>query len=450
MTGIIVGREAAGTLLAPARPGQRPTHDATSMGAPPFAGEGPGSFTDLLGRPLRLLVLCYETPPMGGGTGVACAQVLRVLSRRPDLRIDVISSGLGREIEVVRQGSATIHLLPVGKRDLNHWQPDELLRWMVGSSRSARALLRDGPFDLCHCWSGFPAGLVGWWLRDRQPYLVSLRGSDVPGYNRRLRLLEPLLLGRLARRVWRDSAGVFAVSRSLRALAQRTAADTPIGVLPNGVDADHFRPGANGGSRELVFAGRLIPRKGVAFLLDAMAALAARHPGLRLTIAGDGPERGSLEARRDRLGLGAQVTFAGQLGRGDLADLLGRSGILVLPAVNDAMPNVVLEGMAAGMAVIVTETSAAGIVDGNGQLVPPGDPGALAAAIERYLVDPGLLLEHQRRSRALALGRSWDAVAADHLARYRRVVARSAAHEAGASVPERQSFPAERELLGRE
>ena len=230
VNGVTVGREAAEDVLAAA--GAR---HAFGAGMEPYAAMAQRSFIDLLGRPLRLLVLCYETPPMGGGTGVACAQVLRVLARRPDLRIDVISSGLGREIEVLRQGSATIHLLPVGKRDLNHWRPDELLRWMVGSARRAETLLRDGPFDLCHCWSGFPAGLVGWWLRHRQPYLVSLRGSDVPGYNRRLRLLEPLLLGRLARRVWRDSAGVFAVSRSLRALAQHTAADLPIGVLPNGV-----------------------------------------------------------------------------------------------------------------------------------------------------------------------------------------------------------------------
>ncbi len=449
MNGITIGREVVGEVLAGAgaRPaGSRQASDAAVSGAASFDAAGAGSFIDLLGRPLRLLVLCYETPPMGGGTGVACAQVLRVMARRTDLRIDVISSGLGREIEVLRQGSATIHLLPVGKRDLNHWQPDELLRWMVGSARRAETLLRDGPFDLCHCWSGFPAGLVGWWLRHRQPYLVSLRGSDVPGYNRRLRLLEPLLLGRLARRVWRDSAGVFAVSRSLRALAQRTAADIPIGVLPNGVDAEHFRPGANGGNRELVFAGRLIPRKGVEFLLDAVAALAARHPDLRLTIAGDGPERGALQAQSDRLGLAAQVTFAGQLGRADLADLLGRSGILVLPAVNDAMPNVVLEGMAAGMAVIVTETSAGGIIDGNGQLVPPGDPAALAAAIERYLGDPELLAEHQRRSRVLALGRSWDAVAADHIARYGRAIAQSAPQTA-ASPPGREQFGANGDML---
>ena len=54
------------------------------------------TFVELLGRPLRLLVLCYEMPPIGGGTGVACSQVMRVLAQRPDLRIDVISSGTGK------------------------------------------------------------------------------------------------------------------------------------------------------------------------------------------------------------------------------------------------------------------------------------------------------------------------------------------------------------------
>ena len=166
---------------------------ATPTYAEPMTAQSP-TFVELLGRPLRLLVLCYEMPPIGGGTGVACSQVMRILAQRPDLRIDVISSGTGKRLEVVREAGMTLHLLPVGKRDLSLWQPDELVRWMVGAARRARELVAEEPFDLCHCWSGFPSGLVGWWLRDRQPYLVSLRGSDVPGYNRRLRLLDPLLL----------------------------------------------------------------------------------------------------------------------------------------------------------------------------------------------------------------------------------------------------------------
>lgn len=422
MSGLTFGGAGTADALLEPRPPLR-------IGAqqPADAAAPSGSFVELLGRPLRLLVLCYETPPVGGGTGVACLQVLDALAQRADLRIDLVSSGPGRRLEILRRGAATIHLLPVGKRDLDHWRPDELGRWMVGAARRARELMQAGPFDLCHCWSGFPAGLVGWWLRHRQPYLVSLRGSDVPGYNRRLRLLEPLLLGRVARRVWRDAAGVLAVSRSLQALAQRTAPDLPIGILSNGVDADHFRPGTKSGHLSLVFAGRLIPRKGVAFLLDAVAMLKARFTGLRLTIAGDGPERSALEARCRELGITAQVTFAGRLDRDALAELLGRSGILVLPAMTDAMPNVVLEGMAAGMAVVATRTSAAGIVHDNGALVPPADPVALSAAIERYLADPALLARHQRHSRVLALGRSWDTIADDHLAHYLAAVSRTIA-----------------------
>ena len=377
---------------------------------------------ELFGRPLRVLVLCYELPPIGGGTGVACSQVLRLLARRGDMQIEVISSSPTEQAETFHEGSMTVHLLPVGKRHLNFWQPDELLRWMLGAARLGRARAAEVPFDLCHCWSGLPSGMVGWWLRDCQPYLVSLRGSDTPGYNRRLRLLDPLLLRHVARRIWRDATGVFAVSPSLRAMARATAPELTIGLLPNGVDAEFFQPRRNLGRATFVFAGRLIERKGVDCLLEAVRIVAARHPGLRLTIAGDGPERMPLEQQRDSLGLRAQVAMVGQLGRAELAALLGEAGVIVLPAVTDAMPNVVLEGMAAGMAVIATETSAASIVDGNGLLVPPRDAGALAAAIERYLVEPTLLAAHQRRSRELALDRSWDAVAEDHVGRFRRAL----------------------------
>ena len=393
--------------------------DATIVGP---AISGSSNLAELFGRPLRLLVLCYELPPIGGGTGVACSQVLRLLARRGDLQIEVISSSPTEQAETFYEGSMTVHLLPVGKRHLSFWQPDELLRWMLGAARLGRSLAAETPFDLCHCWSGLASGVVGWWLRDRQPYLVSLRGSDTPGYNRRLRLLDPLLLRHVAKRIWRDATGVFAVSPSLRAMARATAPDLTIGLLPNGVDAEFFRPRRNPGRATFVFAGRLIERKGVDCLLEAARIVAARHPGLRLTIAGDGPERTPLEQLRDSLGIGAQVAMVGQLGRAELATLLGEAGVIVLPAVTDAMPNVVLEGMAAGMAVIATETSAAGIVDGNGQLVPPRDAGALAAAIERYLLEPRLLAAHQRRSRELALDRSWDAVAEDHVRRFRRAV----------------------------
>jgi glycosyltransferase involved in cell wall biosynthesis len=396
-----------------------------------------------LGHPMRLLVLCYELPPVGGGTGVACSQVLRLLSLRQDLRIEVISSSPSPEAQRYTSGNMTVHLLPVGKRQLSFWQPDELLRWMVGAARLARKLAREAPFDLCHCWSGLPSGIVGWWLRDRQPYLVSLRGSDVPGYNRRLRWLDPLLLRHLARRVWGHSAGVFAVSPTLRSMAQATAPELTIGVLPNGVDGDFFQPRQNLGRASFVFAGRLIERKGVDTLFQAVRIVATRHPQLRLTVAGDGPEREALLTLRETLGIGAQVSLVGRLDREQLARTLGDAGVIVLPAVTDAMPNVVLEGMAAGMAVIATDTSASSIVDDNGQLVPARDPGALAAAIERYLDDPELLAAHQRRSRELALQRSWDKVAQDHVVRFQRAML---ALPAGAAAP---TAPTRLRRLGR-
>src|SRR5690606_14459029 len=131
-------RKHGGALIGTAA---RPPAKLAATDAPELA--------ELLGRPLRLLVLCYELPPVGGGTGVACSQVLRLLSQRRDLQIEVISSSAAREAETFHTGNMRVNLLPVGKRQLSFWQPDELLRWMSGAVRLARRLSAEASFDLC-------------------------------------------------------------------------------------------------------------------------------------------------------------------------------------------------------------------------------------------------------------------------------------------------------------
>lgn len=378
-------------------------------------------------------MLNYEYPPIGGGTGIACEQLLHVLADDPAVAIELVTSGVRPQHELHRPaGNIRIHRLPLAKHDLQFWRPSELLRWTGAASRHAGRLLDAGVFDLCHCWGGLPAGLLGWRFRHRLPYIVALRGSDVPGYNPRLALLDPLLLRPIARHVWRDAAAIAAVSVSLRDMARVCLPTTPIDVIGNGIDTDRFRPAGGWetttGPREMnvVFLGRLIGRKRIDILLEAFARLTAARDRTTLTIAGDGPERGRLEAQARALGLGDRVRFTGRLDRGEVAALLSRSAVLVLPAAHDAMPNAVLEAMAAGLAIIATDTSALGLVKGNGVLIPVGDSGAIVRALTAYERDPALLRAHRARSRALAEERSWKTIAAQTLALYRRVRAQTA------------------------
>jgi glycosyltransferase involved in cell wall biosynthesis len=373
-------------------------------------------------QPLSILMLNYEYPPIGGGTGVACEQLLGALGDVPGLTVDLVTSGPdGLDGEATLPGGITIHRLPVAKRDRHFWRANEIAQWSVRAMFHARRLAARKSFDLCHCWAGWPSGVVGCTLPRSLPLVVSLRGSDVPGYNRRLRLLDPALLRFVVRHVWRRAVRVVAVSDALRQLALETAPETAIDVIPNGVDTEMFRPGDGPCRTDLLFAGRLIERKAVGDLIVALGQLVAGHPGLRLTIAGDGPERRRLEGLARRMGQDGQIIFAGHLERDALAAAYRQAGIFVLPALADAMPNVVLEAMAAGLAIVTTPGGAQDLISGNGLPIEPRDPASITRAVRRYLADPELLARHQRASRELAETMSWQVVADYFLAIYREV-----------------------------
>ncbi|MGZ4408095.1 MAG: glycosyltransferase family 4 protein [Gaiellaceae bacterium] len=135
----------------------------------------------------------------------------------------------------------------------------------------------------------------------------------------------------------------------------------------------------------LVVPARLDPLKGHEFLFKAALSL----EGVQVVVAGDGPERARLELQAKELGLAARVTFLGF--RDDMRRLLACADVVVLPSVAEGLPLAVLEAMAAGVPLVATRvggTSEAVIDEVTGLLVPPQDPPALAAAIQRVLADP--------------------------------------------------------------
>jgi glycosyltransferase involved in cell wall biosynthesis len=156
------------------------------------------------------------------------------------------------------------------------------------------------PFDLCHCWAGWPSGALGYELRRHQPYLVALRGSDVPGYSRRLSVLDPLVFRRISRRVWSRATAVVAVSEELRSLALRTSPDLDVTVIPNAADTRLFSPGGRPDLFTVLFVGRLVPRKRAFDALEGFRRLHAVVPSSRLVIVGEGPDAERLRSQCGR------------------------------------------------------------------------------------------------------------------------------------------------------
>lgn len=171
--------------------------------------------------------------------------------------------------------------------------------------------------------------------------------------------------------------------------------------LPNFVAAAEIEPKAAPGGGA-VYAGRLSHEKGVDVLVEAVATTA----GVRLDIAGDGPERARLEALAGDLGVADRVTFHGHVVTERLRELLRASCVAVIPSRwYENMPLAVLEAFAAGLPVI--GTALGGIPEliepgADGDIVPPNDPAALGASLAALLGDPGRAFEMGRAARAKA------------------------------------------------
>jgi glycosyltransferase involved in cell wall biosynthesis len=369
-------------------------------------------------------MLNYEFPPIGGGSGNATRHMLREFARSDDLEIDLITSSesgfrIDRFSDRIR-----IHRLPVQKRELLYWRTPELLRYSWGAYRYARRLLEQARFDVCHCWSGWPPGVIGHLLRARLPYVVSLRGSDVPGYSQRLARLDSLVFRPLSRRVWSGAAALIANSSDLRALARRTSRH-PIEVIPNGVDTEVFTPrsASPSGERadaplELLYVGRFVERKNVPLLLNAMSHVRE----CRLTLVGDGKCAREWRHLTRALGLDERVRFIGHVPHDELGGWYARADVFVLTSDSEGMSNSLLEAMASGLAIVSTDTGGASeLVGSGGLIVPRGEVGPIASALRSLVSDPGLVLRMKREARQRALGLTWSHVAD----RYREVYARA-------------------------
>ncbi len=156
-------------------------------------------------------------------------------------------------------------------------------------------------------------------------------------------------------------------------------------VVHNGVAAADFEPvAADPQATDLVFVGELRTLKGVDVLIEAIALLARDGRNVTATIVGEGPERAAFEALAATRGLAATMRFVGaKPARTGFA--LGR--LLVVPSRAESLPYVVLEGAAAGIPLITTNVGGMPEIFGPdaGELVAPGDPAALAPAIELAL-----------------------------------------------------------------
>lgn len=337
---------------------------------------------------MNLLLINYEYPPLGGGAANATFCLGRAF---PTLghRVDVLTSGLHGEEGTRDESGVSVHRLAVGRKHADRGSIVQMLIFLWKSRRVARALHRTRNFDATIAFFTIPSGPAALGLKRLSgvPYVVSLRGGDVPGHVPGLRLMHALTRS-LRRSVLSKAADIVANSDSLAGTS--LAADPfPVRVIANGVDCDRFHPAETREAGEpfrLLFVGRVHPEKNLGVVIEQLPAL----PHIELIVAGDGAQRAELTARVAALDLAARVHWLGWQQKEALPALYRRADALVNPSLYEGSPNVVLEAMATGLPVVASDTpgNRSVICEGeNGLLFPLSDPAALRAALARLAAD---------------------------------------------------------------
>ena len=374
--------------------------------------------------PMRILLVNYEYPPLGGGAGQATASLAREFAAAGH-EVLVLTSRFSGQPAMEEVTGFRIRRVPVLRQRADRCTPAEMLTFLASALITAVREVRAWRPDAVITFFGIPSGPVGLLLKliGGRPYIVSLRGGDVPGFQPYDLALFHKLLGPFIRLIWKRAYAVVANSGGLQALAQRFAPELPIAVIPNGVDAQTFRPAAEpkaveAGPARMLFVGRVVFQKGLDVLLKALATL---PPELNyvLEIIGDGDQRPVLTAEAERLGISGRITFSGWCDRAVIAERYRAADLFVFPSRDEGMPNVVLEAMASGLPIVATAIAGSEelVRNGvNGYLVPTDDAGTLASALAGLIGQPETRRAMGRASRErIEREYTWTRVAAGYL-----------------------------------
>ncbi|MDO5698388.1 MAG: glycosyltransferase [Dermatophilus congolensis] len=399
---------------------------------------------------MRILLLAnsYPTAAVPSGAPYMSAR-LRTLRAQSGVDVRALAlrptySPAARVVRAVARAAsdAALRLAPDAAADgwreaAVRWDASDLVAVRRGR-RPERAIARAtrqvvgqaaGEFDIVHAHGMYalPAGEVARRVAAQRgvPFVVSMHGSDVE----EAMAAQPAL----AAATLRDAAATTYVSEALRQRALSLGAPQAAShVIPNGVDAacfaagrrPHDLPDRTGHSNEpvLLFVGNLLPVKGADRLADIVDEVARQRPGVRLVVAGDGPERARLAER-----LGFRVDLRGRVSPDEVARLMAEADALIVPSRREGWGCVVTESYSVGTPVIASAVG--GLPEsvlGPEALVaqePEGDlPGRFAQRVIEVLDNPPRADEMA----AHVAGASWEAVVERELAVLREAVARRA------------------------
>jgi phosphatidyl-myo-inositol dimannoside synthase len=360
---------------------------------------------------IRIVLATDAYLPWSGGSRVYYHNLYSRLAERHGCEVSVLTSHTEGDAAFDRAAErANLRFFRRG-HSLPDWRYTRAPGCATHLVRLAAFLARKSPHAL-HCGDLVPQAANAWLMHriTRRPYLVFVHGDEISQTDKRKH--QP----KLRDAIYRDAAALVAANPyALGHLERILGSRDRCHLLTPGVDSRYFFPGESPPAlRErwrrhgapsatqgpiVLTAARLVKKKGHETLLRSVRLIVEDFPGLRYVIAGDGPERPSLERLVVELGLSGHVIFAGDVPHEQLGEYYRSSDVFAMANCTDVGGDIESFGMtfveanACGKPVIGGRsggTDAAVLEGTTGLLCKPGDPEEFAAALRLLLRDPGM------------------------------------------------------------
>jgi glycosyltransferase involved in cell wall biosynthesis len=364
-------------------------------------------------------MISYEFPPLGGGGAKVVYGLSKELSKL-GYEIDLVTMGFGGLPKYEQINRVNVYRVPCIRIKESVCSTPEMASYVFSAIPTVLKLVKRNDYHINHTHFILPDGLVSLIVKriTGLPYIITAHGSDVPGYNPDRFKLGHRLFSPFWKKVIQNSEQIICLSESLKSLVLKRNPDTKITVVPNGIDTNKFQPDGNKQQRILIVC-RMFERKGIQYLLEALEGLELEH---ELNIVGDGPYLMNLQRMADKLKINARFWGWLENTSSELKKLYETSSIFVFPSESENFPIVLLEAMAASMAIITTkDTGCAEVVGDTALLVESRNSVAIREALVRLMSNPGLCKGLGQAARIrLENNFSWTTVAEQYADLYER------------------------------
>ncbi|MFB0552274.1 MAG: glycosyltransferase family 4 protein [Phycisphaerae bacterium] len=374
---------------------------------------------------MKILMLNYEYPPIGGGAANAHRCILQQYAGSSDLKVDVLTSAPKPGFFKERfADNITIYKVGLHKKQLHFWRKIEVIEWLFKAKFHYRKLLRENDYDLAHAFFGFPTGWLCYRTADKLPYIISLRGSDVPGEHARFKL-DYKILGPVFDAIWKKAAALVTPSEGLKNRALKFLPSVAIEVIPNGVELERFSPAENTQEPQifrLLTVGRLSVTKRVEILIEAIEIMHRDGCEVHFKIVGGGQMQQKLKQIVSEKNLGNIIELTGRIDSEDMPQVYRQNDIFISASMQEGMSNAMLEAMASGLPIVTTRCEGVEeLIDNNGLVVEYANAEDIARAVRKIADDRQTYKQMSLAARRQAERFTWSSTAEKYLSLYERI-----------------------------